>query len=169
MQFSVHFLAGGSWQGEHSEPLCQAGVENLGQAWLGGGIAPNPTRCVCLLELGYLCEMGFEWSAALLGARPCTNSQAKRSTGFNSVLSQAAAWAAEAHRLLAQSFLSAQVLFPRGGLLSFKPRGQKRSSLRKTDFPVRRCQDMLPSAPKKKSVANKKCNYFLMFLFDPEI
>lgn len=55
-----------------------------------------------------------------------------------------------------------------GRLLSFKLRGQKRSSLRKTSFPVRRCKDMLPSA-QKQSAANKECNYFLMFHVDPEI
>lgn len=120
-----------------------------------GNCCKAHTVCVSL-ELGYLCEMGFEGSAALLGAHPCTNSQAKRSPGFNSTLSQAAAWAGEAHKLLAQSFLSAQVLFPRGRLLSFKLRGQKRSSLRKTNFPVSRHQ--------KNLLQTKNATIFLCFL-----
>lgn len=45
MQFSVDFLAGGTWHREHSEPLCQAGVETLARVGWVGELLQTP-HCV---------------------------------------------------------------------------------------------------------------------------
>lgn len=84
MQFSVHFLAGTGNTGGHC-----VGLEWKPRPSLAGlGNCSNP-HMVCLSSGKW--EMGLEGSAALLGVHPFTKSQAWRSTGFNSTLSQAAA------------------------------------------------------------------------------